>query len=323
MQAVDSEANIDREPGLVGLWHRGRSKLGYPADRYRECARLIAAAEQHRPDVVFVDASRVLTRGTLRKVRAIGDPTLVYYIPDDVMARHNQTRQRVATMRDWDIFFTTKTFNVPELAAHGVREPTLIGNSFDPALHRPMTPADVGPEYEQFDVVFVGSYEGERCDSVNALAEAGINVIVFGSDWPRRQLDARVQLREGVYAEEYSRCMHFGKVALNFLRKINRDRITTRSIEVPAMARPVVGERSDEHDAHFVDGTEYLGFSSDRELVAHVKRLLADDVFRRNLALAGRQRCLASGYSTLDRAQEMMNKIIEVRSRTTSRTVHA
>ena len=75
------------------------------------------------------------------------------------------------------------------------------------------------------------------------------------------------------------------------------------------MARPMLAEKTDEHDAHFVDGAEYVGFVSDDDLVQKAKELLADPERRQRIAAAGRRRCLSSGYSTLDRAKQMMEVI--------------
>src|SRR5256885_2711770 len=113
-------------------------------------------------------------------------------------------------------------------------------------------------------------------------------------------------LRPPAYHLYYARAMHTAKVALCFLRKINRDTVTTRSLEIPAMARAMAAERTDEHDALFVDGREYLGFANIDELVSAVVTLIDDEPRRQTLRLAARQRCLSSGYSTLDRAHEML-----------------
>jgi len=86
---------------------------------------------------------------------------------------------------------------------------------------------------------------------------------------------------------------------------MNRDRITTRSIEIPAMRRAMVAEKTDEHDCHFADGSEYFGFRDETELLDRVRALLADDGLRLKIAESGRARCFASGYTTADRGLEM------------------
>jgi len=202
---------------------------------------------------------------------------------------------------------------VPDFAARGVRSVHVIGNAFDPDVHRPMDAREVGPDFERFDVVFAGYVEDDRRRAINGLAAAGLRVVVYGAARQWGGMHANVTLRPPAYHVDYSRAMHTGKVALCFLRKINHDTVTTRSVEIPAMARPMVAERTDEHDALFADGREYVGFSSADELISAVRRLVDDEPRREQLRLAGRSRCLTAGYSTIDRAREMLD-LVEART---------
>jgi spore maturation protein CgeB len=300
---------------------RVRRKLRLPLDPDRENERLIAAVAETRPDFVLVDGGQVLTRNTLRSLRRICDPILGYFTPDDIIARHNLSWPLRLTFSMWDVFFTTKSFNVPELAARGVRHPVLVGNMFDPTVYRPMMAGEVGEDYERFDLVFVGTYEKDRCRSINVLAEAGFKVAVYGNAagaWAGSWAGA---LRPGilrgpaVYADNYTRALHHGKVALCFLRKINRDKITQRSIEIPACGRPMLAEKSDEHDAHFSDGREYLSFSNDECLIRQARYLLENATLRRGIADKGRQRCLTSGYSVGERVAYILDELSRARAR--------
>jgi len=62
------------------------------------------------------------------------------------------------------------------------------------------------------------------------------------------------------------------------------------------MARPMLAERTDEHDRHFVEGVEYVGFGSDLEMIEKARALIANPALRQAIGEAGRRRCLASGY---------------------------
>lgn len=295
--------------GSASLWHRVRWKLRLPVDAWGENSRLIAAVQKHRPDIVFVDNSKVIRSDTLRELRSLGASRLVYYSPDDIVAPHNLSLPLKWTLPGWDIVCTTKTFNVPELAAMGVCRPVLIGKAFDPQSHRPMSVDEVGLEFERFDAVFIGSFERERCASINVLARAGISIVVYGADkggWRRKHLHPAVELRNSMFAKDYVRAWHTGKVALCFLKKINRDRITQRTMEIAAMGRPMIAERTDEHDQHFLHEAEYLGFHDDRELVAQVRSMVQDSAARTAMGVAARSRCVVSGYSTIDRARQMI-----------------
>lgn len=303
---VDNGALVSSKASLL---HRVRWKLRLPVDVREENWRLRQAVRQHRPDIVVVDNSKVIRRSLLARLREFGARTLVYYSPDDLTARHNLSLPLKWSLPDWDLVCTTKTFNVAELKALGVSRPCLVGKAYDSDLHRPMQEKDVGTEFERFDAVFVGTYEQQRCASINALAEAGVSTVVYGADkggWQRGHLRNDIELRNSVFGKEYVAAWHTGKVALCFLRKINRDRITQRTMEIAAIGRPMLAERTDEHDAHFHDGEEYLGFASDGELVTRTLALLRKERERARMACAARQRCLDSGYSTHDRAVEML-----------------
>lgn len=296
----------------ASLYQRACWKLRWPVDVLDQNKTLLDAAEKHRPDVVLIDNSKVIRRKTLAELRRIGVRRLAYYSPDDVFGRHNLSFPLKASFPEWDVFFTTKTFNVRELEAAGARNVRLIGNAYDPALHGPISAEEIGNEYERFDLVFVGAHEYARRNSVNALAEAGMSVVVYGGPelgWKRSLLHANVMLRGACFGPAYPIALHHGKIGLCFLRKLNRDRITTRTIETAAVGRPMLGEKTDEHDAHFVDGYEYVGFSDDSELILKARAMLADSAWRGSIAMAALERCRRSGYSTDARAREMLDAI--------------
>ena len=298
------------QPGdQASLYDRIRWRSGWPVDKTGEAERLIQFVVDRRPDAVLVDSSKVIGPSVLRRLRGLGVKALGYYTPDDAMNPLSLKRPLKASLPEWDAFFTTKTFNVPELRAAGVRDARLVGKAFDPALHRPLDPASVGEDYERFDLVFAGACERERLASLNALCEAGHSLVIYGGDmggWRARELHPNIVSRPAAFDQAYVRALHHGKLALGFLRKMNRDQITQRSMEITASGRAMLAEKTAEHDAHFIDGLEYAGFRTDEQLVALAAHYLADDAARLELGRRARLRCLESGYSTLDRAREMI-----------------
>ncbi|MEM7749648.1 MAG: glycosyltransferase [Pseudomonadota bacterium] len=302
-----------RDPS-PSLMERVRWKAGWPADVLSENERLIEMVRRERPDVVFVDNSKVISLSTLRLLVSQG-VLPVYYSPDDMVAPHNLKYPFRRTLSNWAIIFTTKPVNVRELEALGAPEVVLVGNSFDADVHRPLNPAERDQSFETVDAVFIGAFEKRRCRQINALSAAGIRVAVYAASsgmvttaW-RRMLHHDVILKSGVYGRDYRVGLHHGKLALCFLREMNRDVITTRSIEIPATGRPMVAEKTAAHDEHFVDGNEYVGFAGCGELIEAVQQLLNDTNRRLQIAEAGRLRCLSSGYSTDHRARELLWRI--------------
>lgn len=301
---VDTGARPGQQPSL---YTRIRSKLRRPNDYLGENDKLLSACQQERPDVVIVDNSKVISASVMSYIRKVGVKFLAYYTPDDILSRYNLSLPLRRSFPEWDIVFTTKSFHMDEMPSYGVRRVSVAGNAFDPAMHRPYTREDIGDEFEAFDCVFIGANEAERRHSINLLAKRGFSVVVYGAGrWDASTLHRGVTLRGSQFGPSYARCLHHGKIALGFLRKISRDRITTRSIEIAAAGRPMVAEKTDEHDAHFVDGVEYAGFSDDAELAEVVARLIDQPEARIALGAAGLRRCHDSGYSVVDRASHMV-----------------
>jgi spore maturation protein CgeB len=280
--------------------------LRRPIDWTDVNGRVMRMASEVRPDVMFFDNVKIIQRDTLRRLRDEHGVNAVFYTPDNVIATHNSSRQLEASWPEWRIVFTTKSFNTADFTLRGVKTVHVIGNAFDEEVHRPMDPLEVGPDFERFDAVFAGYVEPERRQSINELAASGATVIVYGDARRWGYMHRNVTVCKPAFHVDYARAMHTGKVALCFLRKINRDTVTTRSIEIPAMARAMAAERTREHDQLFEHSHEYFGFSTTAELIAVVRRLVDDAQLRDRVRFAGRARCFQSGYSTVSRAREMV-----------------
>jgi spore maturation protein CgeB len=108
-----------------------------------------------------------------------------------------------------------------------------------------------------------------------------------------------------------SACCAF-KINLGFLRKINRDQQTTRSVEIPACGAFMLAERTPEHLELFAEGVEAEFFGSPGELLDKTLYYLANDEHRRAIAHAGLQRCRRSRYSNEERMHEVLTNALDL-----------
>lgn len=263
-------------------------------------------------DILWLDKGLSIERRTLEQVKTKASRCLIAgYSPDDMFGRHNQSRQFLQHLPLYDIYFTTKFYGVEELKNLGCPKVMFIGNAFDPEIHQPMPVNSADKKILGGPVGFIGTYEANRAASLHFLARHNIPVRIWGPGWRKCHLEAKhLQLqKQSLWGEQYSLAINAFDINLCFLRKQNRDFQTTRSIEIPACGAFMLAERTDEHLSLFEEGKEAEFFGSDEELLDKVRYYLAHDDERRSIALAGRERCLKSGYSNQDRLKQMLQEI--------------
>ena len=292
------------------FFYRARKKLLGPIDLVDANQRIIELAKKNSVDVLWLDKALTIRLETLRIVRQISPKTIIAgYSPDDMAAKHNHSRAFLKGLSLYDLFFTTKSYGVKELEALGVPHSIFIGNAYDPNTHRPMKVS--AEERKQYGglVGFIGDYEIERAQSMFFLAQNGIPIRIWGPNWDRKcKLSYSNMKIEGrpLWGDDYAKAVCSFDINLVFLRKINRDLQTQRSIEIPACGGFMLAERTNEHLKLFEEGKEAEFFSSNKELLKKIKYYLSHEDERKQTAQAGRERCIRSGYSNQERIKEML-----------------
>ena len=295
--------------------YRVGNRLDRPPD-LRGANRAMLRAVDDRPfDVLWIDKGREVRPGTLSKIRESKPGiAIVAYSPDDMMNPDNQCVQYLGGLGLYDLHVTTKSYNVQELKELGARDVLFIDNAYDPETHRPVELDDDDLGRYGADVGFIGFIEPDRVEQLWRLAEAGIRVKVWG--YAGRRLDPLPHPNFTFHGEflgglEYAKAICGTKINLGFLRKVNRDLQTTRSIEIPACEGFLLGERTDEHSKLFVEGREAEFFDSFDELLEKSRYYLEHEEARDRVRKAGRRRCIEGGYSNQDRLSGVLSYVAE------------
>ena len=315
LQSLGLEADVvDSSPasqsGLSAFSLRLRAWLfrkGLPVevtDPGADAARLLSAATRNSYELVWLEKALTIDADHVHAVRrAAPGAMIVGFSPDDMHARHNQSLQFLDALPHLDAFLTTKSFNVDELRRAGCPRVLFIGNGYDPSAFRPIPASERDIERLGGDIGFIGSFEQDRLDTMRALAEQGLRVRVWGDGWDAVR-DSHPNLlleRRPLRGDDFARACSAFKINLAFLRKLNRDQQTTRSVEIPACAGFMLAERTPEHLGMFTEGEEAEFFSSVDELATKCHRYLKDGVGRESIARRGHQRCVRDGYSNAAR----------------------
>lgn len=297
-------------------------KLGFQLDTVRVQAALLAGVAVRPPDIIWIDKGNMFRPGTLKRLRqAAPQAVLVSYSGDDMFARHNRTWFYRFGLKHYDVVFTTKSFNANprELPSFGPRRVIFVNNAYS-HTHHPVEVTEADRQRLGAEVGFIGSFEQPRLDAVSFLAEHGIPVRVWGSGWPaatNTPPQLRLERHNLVNTEQdlaFTKSICSTRINLGFLRKVNRDQQTARSVEIPACGGFMLAERTEEHLRLFTEGKEAEYFSSQQEMLEKVRYYLAHEAERAAIAAAGYRRCLESGYGQVERMRWMLDEALRAKS---------
>ncbi len=301
---------VDTEPDGVRkiqkrIIYRIIRKLYGPLDIANANRIIIQSFKRENFDVLWLDKALTIMPGTLEHVRRENRKTIISgYSPDYMGAKHNQSKRFIKSLPFYHVFITTKSYGVIELEKLGVPKVFFLGNAYDPHTHKPMEISESEKVKFGGAVGFIGDYEVEREQFMYYLAQKGVPIRIWGPNWDRKHKLKHPKLKiEGreLMGNDYATAICSFSINLAFLRKINLDQQTTRSVEIPACGGFMLAERTKEHLELFEEGKEAEFFSSKEELLEKVLYYLNHEEERDRISRAGRERCMKSGYSNQER----------------------
>lgn len=310
------EVDVTRRGGNT-LWYRIAWHLfyyGLPVsipEGNRENARIREMVDANEYDVVWIDKGVTIKPSTLRYIKAKQPKCkIISYSPDNMALRHNQSQQFLGCIPLYDAHITTKSYILDDMRRLGAKSVYFTPQNYAPEFHYPRMLTKEERERLGGDVGFIGAWEKERCESILFLAKNGVKVKVFGDGrWNDYKGTPNLTILPGVFNEDYSKALQAFKISLCFLRKMNFDKQTSRTMEIPACGGFMLAERTDEHRRLFEEGKEAVFFSSDEEMLDKCRYYLAHDDERKAIAAAGHRRCETSGYSNEGMVRKVLKKV--------------
>lgn len=274
---------------------------------------VVDAVKKQQYDIVWIDKGIFVEGKTLRAIKQIQPNCIIVgYSPDNMAERHNQSQVFLNSFPYYDYYITTKSYTVESLRQMGCKNILFVNNAYEASFHHPYPLTKEERERLGGKVGFIGAWEEERCRSILYLTMHGVPVKVWGGgkwlEYKGRYPNLKIE-DEGLYTEDYNKALSAFDISLCFLRKMNYDLQTTRTMEIPACGSMLMAERTAEHELLFKDKEEAVFFSSDKELLELCRYYIAHEEERKRIAEAGRKRCITSGYSNEETIKKILMKI--------------
>lgn len=280
-----------------------------------ENSKIKKAIEQRFYDLVWIDKGTTICPETLKYIKKASPQTkIISYSPDNMALRHNQSQQYLECIPLYDYIITNKSYILDDMHKLGAKNVCFVNNSYETTFHHPYKLTKEEQKKFGSEVCFIGAWEQERFDSILHLVNNGIKVTVFGGGkWLKYKNEHPNLIIMGysLIGEDYCKAICAAKISLCFLRKMNFDKQTTRSVEIPACGGFMLAERTDEHLSLFEEDKEAVFFSNNDELLEKCRYYLSHEDERNMIAIAGRERCVKSDYSNEGMIRRVLNKVLQ------------
>ena len=257
----------------------------YPSGRTRMnealANRIRSWVREEPPDVIFAYLTGALaTPDAVRKIREHGVPMVNLSLNDKESFAGKKRGGQVIGVRDicrfFDLSWTSTGDAVKKYCVEGAL-PLYLPEGANPEIHRPW-------DLEKtFDVSFVGQHYGNRPEIIRRLAEAGVRVEAFGYGWPNGSLSTEEMVRM------YSR----SRINLGF-GGVDAHRETYclkgRDFEIPMSGGLYLTEDHPELETVYNVGREIIAYRGFDDLLAKIRRLLANPGEAETIRQAGYRR---------------------------------
>jgi hypothetical protein len=269
--------------------------------------RALAVLRQARPELVIVMKCDDLPPWFEAAVRRLTRATLVAFHPDDPwnvgqgLRRGPAHPRAVGHLARADLAFLWSRALVARAESVGVRA-RWLPFACDPALHPPGAGV-AEPEAGGLgsELIFVGNWDEERERVLGPLAESGLDLAIWGTDyWRDRCRNKALQAAwrgRPLLAAEQGVALRASGLSVNILRRQNKGSTNMRTFEVPCMGGFALHEASDEAAHYFPAGVAAAYFEGPADLVVQARAWLeAPREVRAAIAAEGQRRALAWTY---------------------------
>lgn len=266
---------------------------------------LIKLVELNEVDVIFLWRAVHIYPSTIKELTK--HAVVIGYNNDQTFSSHHPWwlfYQLKRSIPYYDHYFVYRASDIESIEKLGVSASVFMP-TFDKERIYPIESVE-----KLNDVGFIGHYEDDgRDELILKLIKAGFKVRLDGQRWEESKFHSELYSYFGeikpVY-NDYNKALNSSKVCLSFLSKLNNDKYTRRTIEIPATKTVMLAEYTVEQASMFKPDVEAVYFNTHQEAIDKLVLLLADKDLRESIALAGYNRVINSSYQMSDRVNDIL-----------------
>jgi len=269
------------------------------------------------PDVIYFRKPVEFPRRILEKVKKATGAYFVQYMNDDPFgpdSNKHWLKYFKENIDFFDIHFVFRLINVEEYYKHGAKLVKVLLPYYVPKFHfSPSLPNESTNQF-QYDAIFSGHGEQDiRVDCFESILRSGLSLHLSGSGFDKfakNRLHSSLLPVQYAKSEDYRNLVFYSNASLCFFSKRNRDKLTTRVFEIPAIGGVLVAERNDYVTRFLKEEEEAFFFSTENECVSILKMLKVNPNLRDDVAKKGQLRITKDRHDVFTRGSEVISSIL-------------
>jgi len=264
-------------------------------------------------DLIWVSEGQYLGPSVLRLLKSTFKCRLFLHCVDDPTGTRDMMRFWTLrrSMSLYDLGVCSTEVCELEWLVYGFSQVVRLWLSYDEVIHGSM----ILCEHPRPEVSFIGTnIPGEKRDLfLLFLAASGIALSLYGNRWQRSRTWNTLSsflcglgLKDRAYASQLAH----SALSLGLLSHGNRDLHTRRSVEIPACAGVLLGERTSEHQLLYEDGVEALLWDTADECSKVAKHYLGNPQALRTIRDRGSTHARSAGLGNEDICRQVLATLL-------------
>tara|TARA_S200000501_G_scaffold116805_1_gene109749 strand:+ start:1110 stop:2105 length:996 start_codon:yes stop_codon:yes gene_type:complete len=253
-------------------------------------------------DLIYVKSGEFLSKELVLKLKEKTNK-IVYFCNDNPFVVRDNKR--------WDLFHpASKLYDllvfqdksrINEAKKRGLKNYFLVLPPYNNNIHKINK-----TKKKSIDVVFVGTWSKQKGNFIYKLIKLGLNIKIYGSNWEKDKnfyFINRYITSGHLNYKNYSRIIKISKIAIALYSDDNKDSITARSLEIPAIGTFLISKKTSSMVNIYKENKEVVFFNSPSECFKKCKFYLKNDKNREAIAKNAQKKVLnnlnASNYDLI------------------------
>jgi spore maturation protein CgeB len=258
------------------IFHKLIYRVGLSTILIRINKNLLTKVKNEHYDLIWVFKGMEIYPETLKKLKKRTNK-LINYNPDNPFifsGLGSGNKNITQSISLFDLHFTYDAWVKEKIYSEFNIRTEIVTFGFDETAVQNI---DFNSEDEVLAICFLGNPDTYRAAVINSLLDNGIEVHLYGNDWPKFIKHELAVIHKSVYGHEFFKTLRKYRIQLNMMRPHNLNSHNMRSIEIPGVGGVMLAPKTTDHLDFFNVGKEIFIFHNEQSLVQEAKKILIFD----------------------------------------------